>query len=48
MSYDSMLHKTQDELDKYKQAYDILMDYWDCLPEEALQKIHKELKEIGL
>ena len=45
---DALLHKTQDELDRYKQAYDILIDYWDLLPEEALQDIHKELAKIGL
>ena len=45
---DALLHKTQDELDRYKQAYDILMAYWDWLPEEALQDIHKELAKIGL
>ena len=45
---DALLHKLQDERDKYKQAYDILMDYWDLLPEEALQGIHKELAKIGL
>ena len=45
---DALLHKTQDELDRYKQAYDILMDYWDLLPEEALQEIHNELAKIGL
>jgi len=45
---DALLHKTQDERDRYRQAYDILMDYWDLLPEEALQDIHKKLAEIGL
>ena len=45
---DALLHKTQDELDRYKQAYDILMAYCDWLPEEALQDIHKELAKIGL
>ena len=45
---DVLLHNLQDERDRYKQAYDILMDYWDLLPEEALQDIHKELANIGL
>ena len=45
---DSLLHKLQDERDRYRQAYDILMDYWDLLPEEALKDIHKELAKIGL
>ena len=45
---DALLHKLQDDRDRYKQAYDILMDYWDLLPEEALQDIHKELAKIGL
>ena len=38
----------EDAAVKYREAYDILMDYWDLLPEEALQEIHKELAKIGL
>ena len=33
---------------KYKLGYDILMDYWDCIPEEEKPKVHEQLKEIGL
>jgi len=33
---------------KYKQAYDILMEYWDSLPEEEKPIIHEKLKELGL
>ena len=45
---DALLHKLQEDRDRYSQAYDILMDYWDLLPEEALPEIHKELAKIGL
>lgn len=33
---------------KYYKAYNILMEYWDSLPDEEKPKIHKQLEEIGL
>jgi len=33
---------------RYKEAYDILMEYWDYIPEEAQEIIHKKLMELGL
>ena len=39
---------TEERLHQYQTAYDILMDYWDLLPEEALEEIHKRLEEVGL
>ena len=35
-------------LDKYKEAYNILMDYFDELSEESRTEIDKKLKELGL
>jgi hypothetical protein len=32
----------------YKKAYNILMDYWDSLPDEEKKKIDKRLKECNL
>jgi len=32
----------------YKKAYNILMDYWDSLPDEEKKDIDKRLKECGL
>lgn len=32
----------------YKEAYYILMEYWDSLPDEEKPKIDKELKKVGL
>ena len=32
----------------YKLAYDILMDYWDSLPDEDKKDIDERLKEAGL
>lgn len=37
----------EDEKD-YKKGYNILMTYWDSLPDEDKPKIDKELKEAGL
>ena len=32
----------------YKKAYNILMDYFNCIPEgEERIKVDKELKEVG-
>ena len=33
---------------KYQYAYDILMEYFDKLPDEDKPKVDKALKEIGL
>ena len=27
----------------YKEAYNVLMDYWDCIPEEERAKVSKRL-----
>ena len=32
----------------YKKAYNILMEYWDSLPDEEKEDIDKRLKECGL
>ena len=32
----------------YKAGYNILMDYWDSLPDEAKEYIDLRLKEVGL
>jgi len=31
----------------YKKAFNILMEYWDSLPDEEKPKIDKELKKVG-
>jgi hypothetical protein len=31
----------------YEKAYNILMDYWDCIPEEEQEEVDKRLKKIG-
>ena len=36
------------EYQKYRKAYDILMEYWDCLPEEEKPEIGRQFDEIGL
>jgi hypothetical protein len=37
-----------DEIYKFKEAFSILMEYWDCIPDEAKEDINKRLKEVGL
>ena len=49
-----MFHKDRFEenylnaLLKYHEAYHILMDYWDLLPDEEKKESHKRLEKIGL
>ena len=32
----------------YKKAFNILMEYWDCLPDESKPKINERLKKAGV
>lgn len=32
----------------YQKAYDILMEYWDCLPDERKAEMDKRLQECGV
>lgn len=32
----------------YKKGFNILMNYWDSLPDEEKEGISKELDEVGL
>ena len=36
------------ELEKYKKAYHILMEYWDSISDEEKPIANKKLKELGL
>jgi len=33
---------------KYKEAVDLLMDYWDSIPDEAKPELHKALESLGV
>lgn len=37
-----------DMLAKYKEGYDILNEFWDCIPDEEKDATHKKLNELGL
>jgi len=37
-----------EELTKYRQGYHILMDYWDCIPDDEKIKVHERLMRVGL
>jgi len=32
----------------YEKAYNLLIDFWDYIPEEDREEVHKALKECGL
>lgn len=34
--------------EQYKKAYEILMEFWDSLPDEYKPELDKRLKELGL
>jgi hypothetical protein len=36
------------EKESLKRAYHLLMDYWDCIPDEEKKDMHRKLEEIGL
>lgn len=36
------------DMNKYKKGFYLLMEYWDCLPEDEHKKLDKELKRLGL
>ena len=37
-----------EELHKYQTAYDMLLVFWDYIPDEDKPITHKKLKEMGL
>ena len=37
-----------EEFIDYKKAYDILMDYFDCIPENERHEVDRKLRELGL
>ena len=34
--------------EKYKKGFNLLMEYWDCIPEDEREKLDIELKRVGL
>lgn len=32
----------------YKDAYDLLMEYWDCIPENEREELHAKLEALGV
>lgn len=40
--------KKQEEIEKYKKAYNILMDYFNCIPEEEKIAVDAKLKALDL
>ena len=38
----------RDELTKYRDGFDILMEYFDSISDEEKLKVHERLKEIDL
>ena len=46
--YIMLTNKARYELNAYKKAYGILMEYFDELSEESRQEIHDQLEGLGL
>ena len=36
------------EYKNYRKAYNILMEYFDCIPEDERKDVHEELEKLGL
>ena len=32
----------------YKKGYEILEEYFDCIPEDEREEVHNRLEEVGL
>jgi predicted SnoaL-like aldol condensation-catalyzing enzyme len=47
ISKDEYINKLEG-LIKYQEAFDILMEHWDSIPDEEKPKIDKRFKELGL
>ena len=46
--HEEVVRFLRDELTKYRDGFDILMEYFDNISDEEKQKVHERLKEIGL
>mgnify|MGYP003130665272 CR=1 FL=1 len=42
------VNKNSSSRDRYKEAYNILMEYFDSIPEEEKKSVHKKLERLGL
>ena len=42
------LKKARNEKANFKKAYNILMEYWDSLPEDEREEVHKKLLKCGV
>ena len=40
--------KTKLKKINYKKAYEILMEFWDCIPDGQKQNVHTKLEGCGL
>ncbi len=40
--------KDLDKKNKYEEGFDILMEYWDCLPENEKEKVDEKLNKLGI
>lgn len=42
------IEETDEEEPNYKEAYDLLMDHWDSIPDEDKEQLSKRLEALGL
>ena len=42
------INKLKEDLKNYIKAYNILMGYWESIPDEDKIKVHKQLEKLGL
>ena len=44
----SLLLEEESHLKRYQKAYDLIMEYWDILPDEDKHELQKKLEKLGL
>ncbi len=43
-----MKQTPEEEIEMWKAGYNILMDYWDMIPDENKLMVHERLMKVGL
>ena len=40
--------RSSSQQSNWEKGFNILMEYWDCIPDDEKPKIHKQLEELNL
>jgi len=45
--WEKVNEELEEEENKYEKAYNLLMEYWDSIPDEDKEELDKELTKLG-